>query len=115
MNKYVALFFALLLTFPNLVFSKNDDQNNQPVYQNGQNASGVKVYPEKLEADKNFDGIPDYAEHYKNGKLELREADVDFDGKMDEWTYFNEAGKPIKTGRDTNKDGKPDVWIYYQN
>ena len=73
-----------------------------------------KIFPEKVEADKNYDGTPDYAEYFQNGKIIKREADSDFDGKMDEWTYFDESGKPTKTERDTNKDGKPDAWIQYK-
>ena len=101
-NKYAALLFVSLFMLSTLGFSEE-----------GKKSADAKIYPEKVEADKNYDGIPDYAEYYKGDKIIRREADTDFDGKMDEWTTFDENGKPIKAERDTNKDGKPDAWIYY--
>jgi len=74
--------------------------------------AGKKVFPQKAESDKNFDGKVDHVEHYQDGMVVRVEDDSDFNGTFDEWTTYQD-GKPVKTERDTNADGKPDSWIHY--
>jgi len=102
MKKSVLLVLVSLFLLAGSVLAQQEGQQRE-----------TKFFPQKVEADKNYDGVPDYAEYFVNGKLEHREADTDYDGQMDEWTYFDESGTPIKTERDTNKDGKPDTWVNY--
>ncbi len=73
---------------------------------------GKRVYPKKIEVDKNHDGKIDHTEYYENGKISRVEEDTDYDGQVDEWIYY-ENGKMVKAERDTNKDGKADTWINY--
>ena len=75
-------------------------------------AEKSKVYPKKVEADKNHDGKIDHIEYFENGEISRVEDDSDFDGVIDEHTQY-EKGKPVKSERDTNKDGKPDTWVTY--
>ena len=103
MNKSIVWFVILSFAASQAAFAAKTEKPEQ------------KFFPEKVEADKNYDGTPDFAEYFRSGKIEHREADTDYDGAMDEWTYFDENGKPIKTERDTNKDGKADTWINYDN
>src|SRR3954467_9638346 len=59
----------------------------------------------------------------KNGKIDtwtdmdgtrpLRSRiDMDDDGKIDRWEYYDEAGKLLKVGFSRKGDGKPDAWAY---
>ena len=45
-----------------------------------------------------------------DGEVTLLEvADLDQDGMLDEWVYY-ESGKPAVIIRDLNHDGRPDWW-----
>ena len=110
MIKYVVLVLTLVLMFSNIGFSQ-EETNTLP--KQTKRGTESRVVPGKVEADKNYDGKPDYAEYFQNGVVEHREADTDYDGVMDEWTYFDSNGKPLKTERDTNKHGKADTWVHY--
>ena len=71
------------------------------------------IMPKKVEIDTNADGKIDRVEIYdKNGSIKGIESDVDKDGKIDEWLYY-ENGKLIKAAKDSNGDGKQDTWITY--
>ena len=45
-------------------------------------------------------------------KPEIKTADKNGDGKVDQWTYLA-SGKTIRTARDTNGDGKPDRYSLF--
>lgn len=65
------------------------------------------------EADLNGDGIKDVVRYYSDEGRPLREeADRDFDGTMDEVTYF-ENGRIIRQELDSNGNGQVDTKIFY--
>ena len=66
----------------------------------------------KSEADRDYDGKPDYWRYLDNGRIEREEGDLDFDGELDIWVYYSD-GKKARGEKDNNKDGKPDMFIYY--
>ena len=48
-----------------------------------------------------------------NGALPLSaKADLNEDGKLDRWEYYDEQGKLIKVGFSRSEAGKPDAWAY---
>ncbi len=105
MKKYLWIFvLALLLSTP--VSAQETSGTNQ------ETQASSKVYPKKVEVDKNHDGKVDHVEYFENGKIVRSEDDTDYDGTMDEQTTY-ENGKPVKSERDTDHDGKPDTWITY--
>jgi hypothetical protein len=67
---------------------------------------------EKIEYDKNGDGNPDHLAHYQGGRTaKLLEVDEDYNGSMDRWEYYDDAGALTKVGR--ARDGRsPDTWSY---
>jgi hypothetical protein len=67
---------------------------------------------EKIEYDKNGDGNPDHLAHYGGGRTaRLLEVDEDYDGAMDRWEYYDDAGVLTKVGR-ARTGRSPDVWSY---
>ena len=59
----------------------------------------------------------------KNGKIETwtqmdgarpvsARQDLDEDGRMDRWEYYNEAGTLVKVGLSRRDRGTPDTWAY---
>jgi hypothetical protein len=67
---------------------------------------------EKIEYDENGDGNPDHLAHYGGGrKAKLLEVDEDYDGSMDRWEYYDDAGALTKVGR-ARTGRSPDVWSY---
>jgi hypothetical protein len=91
------------------------------------------------QVDFNRDGKIDIVYHYDQaGALSFEEFDLDFDGRFDEWTYWQngqrvridrdmdldgradlseyfEGGRKVRAELDTNRDGKVDQWEYYEN
>ncbi len=86
--------------------------------------------------DFNRDGKIDLANHFQKGKKSRAEYDLDFDGKVDTLSEFDEAGALFKktlveSGNllwkywhngelrrkevDRNGDGDPDMWVHYRN
>ncbi len=66
------------------------------------------------EADLNGDGTKDVVRHYTDEGRPLREeADRNFDGKMDEVTYF-ESGRIIRQELDSNGNGQVDTKVFYE-
>jgi hypothetical protein len=64
--------------------------------------------------DMNLDGAIDAYIYYDAAGLERRrESDFDRDGRADEVTYF-QAGAPSRKERETNFDNKIDTWDYYE-
>jgi hypothetical protein len=66
---------------------------------------------EKEEMDGDFDGRPDWIDHYKGGQRVMSEIDTDYNGTPDLFKYY-EKGTVRKKERDTNNDGRPDFWEY---
>lgn len=67
------------------------------------------------EADLNGDGTKDIVRYYNDeGRPAREEADRNFDGKMDEVTFF-ERGRIARMEQDTNADGNIDTKVFYEN
>lgn len=65
------------------------------------------------ESDLNADGTKDVVRYYSEEGAALREeADRNFDGKMDELTFFQE-GQILRQEFDSDNDGKVDTKIYF--
>lgn len=65
--------------------------------------------------DLNFDGrIDSYVYFDKTGQIRRRESDFDRDGVLDEIATY-ENGKTVRKERETNLDQKIDTWDFYQN
>lgn len=59
-------------------------------------------------SDTNSDNIVDQWSYYKDGLEVYRDIDADFNGKADQYRWFNTAG--CRWGLDPNEDGKIDSW-----
>jgi hypothetical protein len=68
---------------------------------------------EIIEYDSNGDGRADHITHHKDGAKtpELIEIDTDFDGYVDQWEYYDPAGKLIKIGS-ARRGHSPDLWTF---
>lgn len=65
--------------------------------------------------DLNFDGKMDrYAYYDSEGQLRRVESDYDRDGRTDEIALY-QAGMVVEKQREMNLDGKLDAWAYYEN
>jgi len=65
--------------------------------------------------DLNFDGAVDVYIYYdEKGQERRREADFDRDGRPDQITTLKD-GQLVENDRETNFDDKVDTWDYYQN
>ncbi len=58
--------------------------------------------------DSNNDNVVDLWCYYKNGVEVYRDIDGDFNGKADQYRWFNMAG--TRHGIDKNEDGRIDAW-----
>lgn len=58
--------------------------------------------------DVNGDGRPDLAVTKDDGKEICRSADLDFDGRVDLWSYFDQAGRVRRRELDYDRDGISD-------
>ena len=67
------------------------------------------------QVDLNLDGKVDLVDHYSaDGKVEMSEFDLDFDGRFDQ-TAFYKAGKKVRLERDMDFNGRPDYVEFYEN
>lgn len=65
--------------------------------------------------DLNFDGRMDRYTYYdKDGQLRRIESDYDRDGRTDEIALY-QGGVLVEKHREMNLDGKLDAWVYYEN
>ncbi len=65
---------------------------------------------ERLEEDSNSDGRRDRISHHAGKKNPgLIEIDTDFDGRMDRWEQYDDAGRLVRIGA-SRVGGGPDVW-----
>jgi hypothetical protein len=74
--------------------------------------------PLREEADRNFDGKMDEVTFFQEGQILRQEFDYTNDGKVDTKIYFD-AGKPLRAERDlqsrsTAERWQPDRWEYYE-
>ncbi|HMA96263.1 MAG TPA: hypothetical protein VKP30_26430 [Polyangiaceae bacterium] len=58
--------------------------------------------------DVNGDGAPDLTVIKKDGRESCRAADLDFDGRIDMWSYFDESGRVRRRELDYDRDGNVD-------
>jgi hypothetical protein len=67
-----------------------------------------------LSQDRNYDGQVDYLVEYDRAGRKVREEmDFDFDGRMDDF-YFFEKGALVRQEIDTNFDDRVDVWVFLE-
>lgn len=67
------------------------------------------------EADLNGDGTKDIVRYYNDeGRPVREESDRNFDGRMDEITFF-EAGRIVRQEQDTSGNGRVDTKIFFEN
>lgn len=67
------------------------------------------------ERDLNFDGRKDsFSAYDDDGNLMTEQLDLDFDGTVDLVTH-RRGGKLLRQELDTNHDGKTDVWRHYED
>jgi thiol-disulfide isomerase/thioredoxin len=59
-------------------------------------------------SDTNGDNVVDAWSYYKNGLEVYRDADLNFNGKADQYRWFHTGGS--RWGLDKNEDGKIDLW-----
>jgi hypothetical protein len=63
--------------------------------------------------DANGDGKPDVWVVQKGGRVECRAVDLNFDGKIDSFTYFDSNAQVRRRERDYDRDGKiEEISIY---
>ena len=74
--------------------------------------------PAREEADRNFDGKMDEVTFFERGRIARMEQDTDSDGDIDTKVFY-ENGRPLRgerdmAGRSTPSNWRPDVWEYYE-
>jgi hypothetical protein len=73
---------------------------------------GVKVIVRK-EVDLNFDGRFDvFSDFDDQGRLLVEKMDLDFDGKPDQTDYYKD-GVRVRSEIDSDFDGAADIWSFY--
>jgi hypothetical protein len=75
--------------------------------------------PIREEADRDFNGKMDQVTYFEGGEIMRQEFDSQGDGKVDTKLYF-EKGKPLRAERDlkarsTADKWRPDRWEYYED
>lgn len=75
--------------------------------------------PMREEADRDFDGIMDQVTYYQDGLVVRKEVDTDRNGIVD-LKVFYDAGKPVRAeadlaGRSTATEWKPNRWEYFED
>lgn len=75
--------------------------------------------PLREEADRDFDGRLDEITFYENGRIFRKELDTNADGRVDTKIFYEE-GRPTRTerdiaGRSTANEWRPDQWEYYED
>ena len=67
-----------------------------------------------LSQDRNYDGQVDYLVEYDRQGLKTREEmDFNFDGRMDDFYYF-EKGTLAREEIDSNFDQRIDIWVFLE-
>ena len=66
----------------------------------------------ELTYDNNKNGIVDTWVEMKGALPVFTKADLDEDGTLDRWEYYDEQGQLIKVGFSRSGNGKPDAWAF---
>jgi hypothetical protein len=66
----------------------------------------------QLTFDRNHNGVIDTWTDMDGARPILSRIDLDEDGKIDRWEYYDEKGQLLKVGFSRKNDGKPDAWAY---
>ena len=68
----------------------------------------------KMSLDRNYDERIDYGVEFDREERKLHEElDFDFDGRMDDF-YFFERGELVRQEIDSNFDDRIDIWVFLQ-
>ncbi len=64
----------------------------------------------QLTYDRNSNGVIDTWTEMDGAKPVRSRIDLDEDGTIDRWEYYDDQGKLLKVGFSRNNNGKPDAW-----
>jgi antitoxin component YwqK of YwqJK toxin-antitoxin module len=65
-----------------------------------------------LKYDSNNNGKPDTFSYMDGARVLRIEMDLDEDGKIDRWEYYDDKQKVVKVGFSRANDGKEDAWSF---
>ncbi len=117
----------IVCTFP--LFSQSNTKKDAPKYIKGPNVGSQAFVPKEyageynkniaeyslpwIVADRNLDGKSDFATLVYPGSYvkKMEVLDLDYDGIIDDYTFYDEEGKVSFQIIDHNKDGNADLWI----
>lgn len=94
-----ALFALLAFVIHNTFEGRKSPQSREQIY----------------ESDLNHDGRADYFETYIGNRIISSKGDRNFDGRIDQWFFFDSEGQMERAELDENFDGRPDGWITYRD
>jgi hypothetical protein len=66
----------------------------------------------QLTYDRNHNGVIDTWTDMDGTRPVMSCIDLDEDGKIDRWEYYDAGGKLLKVGFSRKNDGKPDAWAF---
>lgn len=66
----------------------------------------------QLTYDRNKNGVIDTWTDMDGTRPVMSRIDLDEDGKIDRWEYYDAEGKLLKVGFSRKNDGKPDAWAF---
>lgn len=66
----------------------------------------------QLTYDRNHNGVIDTWTDMDGTRPVMSRIDLDEDGKIDRWEYYDGQGKLLKVGFSRKNDGKPDAWAF---
>jgi len=107
-GKFPAGIFLAALGMLGLVFFAVHQMNEKE--RSGVWESSQKTY----DFDDNEDGRPDRYWTYRGEVAVKSESDLNRDGKIDAWEYFDRKGRIERGEADANFDGKIDIWWSYR-
>lgn len=90
--------------------SKSADKDARPVIIEHEPCDDKSSGAQKV--DSNNDGKPDIVSVMKGGKEVCRVLDLNFDGKVDRFIYFDDAGQARRMESDYDRDGRVDEVAY---
>jgi hypothetical protein len=64
----------------------------------------------RLDDDTDLDGRIDLRTYLQQGRAVRLEADVNSDGFVDRWEYYDRGGRLLRVGRSSAGDGRVDTW-----
>src|ERR671912_1139636 len=66
----------------------------------------------ELTFDRNGNGRIDTWTDMNGAKPIRSQSDLDENGTLDRWEYYDDQGKLVKVGMSRNNDGRPDSWAF---